>query len=165
LKREAVRAVYSSDLQRARHTAEAIAAVHELPVQTQTALREVHYGLWAGLSEAELLASWSELWKQRLADPVNVAAPEGESLADLWRRLKPAWQSIVERHTLSGEDAVVVGHNGSIRVLVCHVLGVPLAHYRRVRINNCGLTCLQIQNMTKPPVLEFVNETCHLSEI
>jgi broad specificity phosphatase PhoE len=173
LKRENIGAVYSSDLQRAQRTAEAIATQHDLPVQTDAALREVNYGDWAGLSEAELLADWNTLWQQRLADPVNVAAPGGESLSDLWRRVEPAWQSIAARHSGEGHgeeerDAVVVGHNGSIRALVCHLLGMPPAHYRRVRITNCGLTCVQIVksgNITKPPLIEFVNETCHLNGI
>jgi broad specificity phosphatase PhoE len=123
LERENVRAIYSSDLQRARRTAQTIAEPHKLSVQTDAALREVHYGAWAGLGEAELLAGWSELWRQRLADPVNVAAPEGESLVDLWRRVEPAWNIVVERHIANNEDAVVVAHNGTVRVLVCGVLG------------------------------------------
>jgi broad specificity phosphatase PhoE len=150
-------------LQRAQHTAQIVAAPHNLSVQTDAALREVHYGAWAGLGEAELLAGWSELWKQRLADPVNVAAPDGESLSDLWRRLEPAWNRLVERHSASSEDAVLVAHNGTVRVLVCAVLGMPLENYRRIHIGNCSLTCVQI-NKGKPPLLEFVNETCHLSE-
>ena len=164
LERENVRAVYASDLQRARRTAETIAEPHGLPVQTDEALREVHYGAWAGLGEAELLSDWSELWKQRLSDPVNVAAPEGESMVDLWLRLEPAWNRIVERHTASQEDAVLVAHNGPVRVLVCGVLGMPLENYRRIHIGNCSLTCVQI-NKGKPPLVEFVNETCHLTDI
>jgi broad specificity phosphatase PhoE len=55
LERENVRAVYASDLQRARRTAETIAQPHGLPVQTDAALREVHYGTWAGLGEADVV--------------------------------------------------------------------------------------------------------------
>jgi alpha-ribazole phosphatase len=164
LEHENVRAVYSSDLQRAQHTAQTIAAPHTLPVQTDAALREVHYGAWAGLGEAELVTGWSELWRQRLNDAVNTAAPGGESLADLWRRLEPAWNAIVEQHTAMSEDAVVVAHNGPVRVLVCGVLGMPLENYRRIHIGNCSLTCVQL-NKGKPPLVEFVNETCHLTDI
>lgn len=164
LEREKVRAVYSSDLQRAHSTAQTIAESHALPVQTNAALREVHYGAWAGLGEAELVAGWSDLWRQRLSDPVHTAAPEGESLADLWRRLQPAWNNIVERHNASDEDAVLVAHNGTVRVLVCGVLGMPLENYRRIHIGNCSLTCVQL-NKGKPPLVEFVNETCHLTDI
>jgi broad specificity phosphatase PhoE len=133
-------------------------------VQTDAALREVHYGAWAGLGEAELLADWGELWRQRLADPIYTAAPDGESMADLWRRVEPVWNSIVERHIANNEDAVLVAHNGTVRVLVCGVLGMPLENYRRVHISNCGLTRVQL-NKAKPPLVEFVNETCHLTDI
>ncbi len=86
----------------------------------------------------------------------------------MWQRVQVAWQSIIERHCGAeqrNEDVVVVGHNGSIRALVCHLLGAPLQHYRRVRISNCGVTCVRIQNPMQPPLIEFVNETSHLSEI
>jgi broad specificity phosphatase PhoE len=85
-------------------------------------------------------------------------------MADLWRRVEPVWNSIVERHIANNEDAVLVAHNGTVRVLVCGVLGMPLENYRRVHISNCGLTRVQL-NKAKPPLVEFVNETCHLTDI
>ena len=162
---EHIGAVFSSDLQRARDTAEKIAARHGLVVQTDTALREVNYGAWSGLGEAEIEAGWSDLWRRRLSDAVNVAAPEGESLRDLQKRLLPAWQRIVETNRESERDFVVVGHNGSIRVLVCYLLGVPLENYRRVRSENCGITGIEISPDAKPPVVLFVNETSHLKSV
>lgn len=172
LEHENLRAVYSSDLQRARRTAELIAAAHSLEVQTDAALREVDYGAWTGLSETEVVAGWGELWRRRQRDPENVAAPDGESYADLWRRLQPAWERIAAQSLQSGGDMVTVGHNGTIRILLCHLLGMPPANYRRIGVSNCGLSCVELASgrgaatAARPaPVVRFINEGCHLREI
>src|ERR1700733_9416049 len=47
---ERLERVYSSDLKRARSTAQAIADAHGVAVETHTALREIHFGEWEGLS-------------------------------------------------------------------------------------------------------------------
>lgn len=173
LERERLRAVHSSDLQRARRTAEPIAALHGLEAQTDTALREVNYGAWAGLGEAEIRAGWGELWRQRQDDSWSVAAPDGESYEDLWQRLEPAWERIVAQSRESGEDAALVAHNGTIRILICHLLGMPPANYRRIVVSNGGLSCVEVgtggserKSASGPSlVVRFINESCHLQGI
>ena len=167
LEREGLQAVYSSDLQRARQTAERIAIKHGLEVHCNPALREINFGSWEGLSEAEILADWQEQWQRRQADPVQVAAPGGESLNDLWARWQPIWQKIVQEH--SDQTVAVVGHNAALRVLLCHLLDAPFAAYRRIHMNNCGLSRFEIgsiETANKPRVLvSYINETCHLAGI
>ena len=168
LARENLVAVYSSDLQRALHTAEAIAARHSLTVQTDTALREVNYGKWEGLGDAELLRDWAEHWQRRVADPLNVAPPEGESYADLWRRLQPAWEAIGERHR--GQSVAIVGHNGSLRILLCHLLGAPLGNARHIRLMNTSISCVEYEDSAMEAsaaryVISSINDTCHLASI
>ena len=168
---EKLAAVYSSDLKRAFHTAEAIAARHNLTVQTDTALREVNYGKWEGLGDAELLRDWAEHWKSRVADPLNVAPPEGESYADLWHRLQPAWNAIGERHrSQSGQSVAIVGHNGSLRILLCHLLGAPLGNARHIRLMNTSISCVEYEDSTMETsaaryVISSIIDTCHLAGI
>jgi adenosylcobinamide-GDP ribazoletransferase len=50
LSAEAIDAVYSSDLRRARSTAQAIAAARNIPLSLRPALREIDFGQWEGLS-------------------------------------------------------------------------------------------------------------------
>lgn len=168
LSQENLVAVYSSDLMRARDTAEAIAAPHHLTVQTDKALREVNYGQWEGLGDTELLRDWADLWQKRVADPLNVAPPDGESYADLWRRLQPTWQSIVERH--AQESVAVVGHNGSLRILLCHLMGAPLGNARQIRLMNTSISCVEYENSVMEAgasrfVISSINDTCHLAGI
>lgn len=147
LQSENLRAVYCSDLSRARRTAEPIAAFHGLEVQANAAFREVNYGDWAGLDEAQILAGWSDLWQQRKADVENIRTPQGESYADVWTRFEPQWKTVVERHAARDEDIALVSHNGPIRVLLCRLLGMPLTNYRRLRIANAGVSRIEARQV------------------
>jgi broad specificity phosphatase PhoE len=164
LKREPLRAVYSSDLPRAQATAERIAGEHSLNVQSVPALREANYGLWEGLTEAEIDSGWSELWRRRQLDPIEVAPPEGESYTDVLRRFQPEWQKIVERHR--DEAVAVISHRGALRVWLSHLMGIPLTHYRVIDLSNCGLTRLELGFKGGPEptlLIRAMNETCHLA--
>ncbi|HVF84737.1 MAG TPA: histidine phosphatase family protein, partial [Abditibacteriaceae bacterium] len=128
LSNEKLTAIYASDLIRAQRTAQEIAQRHNLNVRTDKRLREVNYGMWEGLGLDEIVADWQDVWDARNLDPEHIAPPQGESYADLWRRLGPCWNEIVQLH---GEDehVAIVAHNGTLRVLLCHVLGMPLRHF------------------------------------
>ena len=56
----ALDAVYSSDLRRARETAEAVALPHGLDVIELPELREVDVGSWEGLTRAEAEAKFPD---------------------------------------------------------------------------------------------------------
>lgn len=172
---EELDAVYASTLQRAWRTAEGIAAKFGLAATRDPGFCEVNYGKWEGLGEAEILADYASEWEARVADPWNVAPPGGESYADLWKRLQPAWERLLEQH--AGQRVALVGHNGSLRVLLCHLLEAPFANARRLQIGNCSITKIVISEDEKsvpsgggqllgpPTVIEYVNNTCHLEGI
>jgi broad specificity phosphatase PhoE len=142
LSSEKLAAVYSSDLRRARLTAESIAEKQGLEVCVQRDLREVNYGAWEGLGETEILEGWPQLWPARQGDPWSVAAPDGENYAQMWKRFVPHWHKIIEQH--ARETAVIVGHNGLIRILICHLLAAPVENFRCVHIGNCGVSRIEI---------------------
>lgn len=156
---ENVAAIYSSDLQRAKKTGEAIAAKHNLEVRIDADLREVNYGAWEGLGEVDLLREYSSQWQARQNDPWNVAAVDGESYAQMWARFFPKWNALVENH--AGETAIVVAHNGLIRMLLCHLLGAPFENFKRIHVTNGGVT--RIQSSAGGVLLRSVNETNHIS--
>jgi broad specificity phosphatase PhoE len=169
---EKIDAIYASKLQRAWRTADGIAAHHDLSVTRDGGWNEVNYGEWEGLSEAQILENHGELWKKRVDDPWNVAPPGGESYQMLWARLEPVWNALLSSH--AGQTVVVVGHNGSLRVLLCQLLGAPPTNARRLQIGNCSVTKVSIGNVPTipagklegpPVVIEYINQTAHLKGI
>ena len=169
-------AIYASNLQRAWRTADLIGASRELPVARLDAWNEVNYGAWEGLGEAEIAEAYGDLWRARVADPWRVAPPGGESYQMLWARVAPAWNDLTREHR--GQSVAVVGHNGSLRVLLCELLDAPPLNARRLQIDNCSLTKVSVADalpdepsalagkLEGPPlVIEYLNSTSHLQGI
>lgn len=124
----ALTAVFSSDLQRALHTAKIIAQGHGVEVRAMPSLREVDLGAWEGLSFAEVRQSDPHAYEQRGRDPAGHRPPGGESFQDLQKRVVPAFEKALDCST---GDVVMVGHAGVNRVLLCYLLGIPLANLFR----------------------------------
>jgi len=161
LQGEKLAAFYSSDLQRAKNTAEAIARKHDLTVHIDADMREVNYGAWEGLGEVDLLREYSAQWTVRQNDPWNVAAVEGESYSQMWQRFLPKWNQLVENHM--GETVVLVAHNGLIRMLICFLLGTPFENFKRIHVSNGGVS--RIESGASGVLLRSINETHHLKNI
>lgn len=71
LKGKSFAAIHTSDLQRARETAEIIAEVLTLPVTLEPLLREINQGEWEGQFVEAIKARFAELWEQRTMDPAS----------------------------------------------------------------------------------------------
>ncbi len=113
-------AVASSDLLRARSTAEIVAAELGLTVNhLDAALRERRFGCFEGLTREEVEARFPEAWARYVADP-GPAPPGGESREELLGRLLPAVASAAAR--LPGPVLVVL-HGGAMRALLAEHVG------------------------------------------
>ena len=119
-----LRAVYSSPKLRAFRTAEAIAARHRLTPVVMEGLAEVDFGEWEGLTYEEVQGRDPERLEGWLADPVHCRPPGGESLADMWRRVRQCMAEILRvQSTTTGApgrraEVAVVSHGGPIRAIL-----------------------------------------------
>lgn len=135
-------AVYSSDLSRARDTAEPLARQLGLPVRLDAALRERHYGMFETLTYAEV--------KQRFpADYARFAAREpdydfvsGESLRNFFARSIACVAALAARH--AGESILVVTHGGVLEMVYRHATGRSLSVERDFRIPNAALNRIEV---------------------
>lgn len=109
-------AVYSSDLRRALQTAGPIAGRLGLEVHPLADLRELHFGAWEGLTHAEVVSRWPAEAERWIADPEQVAPPEGETLGALRHRTGQALSRLQLAHP--GQTIVVVTHGGPMRALL-----------------------------------------------
>jgi broad specificity phosphatase PhoE len=122
-------AVYSSDLQRARQTAEIVAGSKRLAVQTVRDLREVDVGSWSGLTRAEAEARYPEDYARWLQGAEGWH--DGETYDQLGERVVRAVQRIAKEH--DGQRVLVVAHGGTIRAIHAAALGVDVHTYRRIQ--------------------------------
>jgi broad specificity phosphatase PhoE len=122
LRRVRLDAIYSSDLLRARRTAEILAVPHGLPVASLAALREFSMGRWEGLTGDEIRSLDGAAFAAWTRDVAGYRFPDGENLDQLASRAWPALESIVAAHP--GGAVAVVAHGGTNRVLLCRALGI-----------------------------------------
>ncbi|HXJ77962.1 MAG TPA: histidine phosphatase family protein [Candidatus Methylomirabilis sp.] len=115
-------AVYASDLQRARRSAEIVAAPHGLTPVVVPELREFAMGQWEGLTAEQIRALDDVSFATWMADVAGYQFPGGESLAQLARRAWPAFERIVAAH--ANGTIVVVAHGGTNRMILCQALGL-----------------------------------------
>jgi alpha-ribazole phosphatase/probable phosphoglycerate mutase len=118
LAHEAIQAIYSSDLRRARATAEAIARPRGLEVATTSALREIDFGQWEGLTWSEIELRDPSYAAQWFAEFPALPAPSGELFANFEERALIAVEKIL--HRAEGTTAIV-SHSGVMRVVAKHL--------------------------------------------
>jgi alpha-ribazole phosphatase len=123
-------AVYSSDLQRARVTAEIIAKRKNLTVQENSAWREIDMGEWEGRTVAALHQEAPELVAQVFKDPASFEYPGGESFAAFVARVQTALDELLL--TQQRGDLALVAHGGVCRAIIGSVLGVPMHNWLRL---------------------------------
>ena len=163
LKAFPVKAVYSSPLSRCRETAEEIAKHHGLEVKVKEGFKEIDHGQWEGMLAKEVEEKYPELLKLWREKPSQVKMPGGETLKDVYDRAVEAFNEVVSAH--SDEDLIViVGHDATNKVLMCHLLGTDLDKFWAFKQANCGITVLEYQPESGRVVVHVANATGHLGK-
>jgi probable phosphoglycerate mutase len=160
LSTEQINVIVSSDLQRARATAIAVARYHELTLQEDPRLRELSLGQWEGQTMEQIEASEPDLVRRRLADPFTIAPEGGETLLPFRDRIARALENWYRSHP--DGTVVWVTHAGVIGVLICHVLEMDLKRRWQFHHDNASVTELSIVG----PRISLVrlNETAFLRQ-
>jgi alpha-ribazole phosphatase len=125
--------VYASDLTRARIGAEIISRGREVEPQIIPELREVHFGLWEGLSFTEIAERYPTELEARFRDLTSFRIPGGESLTDVRTRALPRLMELIRQH--HQETFLIVAHAGINRVILSDALGLSLEFLFRLDQN------------------------------
>jgi alpha-ribazole phosphatase len=150
--------IVTSDLERTRVTAEAIAHIHGLVIREDIDLRELAFGEWEGYTYDEVLARDAKLVAQWRSDPATYAPPGGETVSQLRDRCARALRNW---RTQYPEASVLwVTHGGLIGVLLCHVLGIDLKRRWQFRHDNASISEMHLSG--EHVTIVRLNETAHI---
>jgi len=136
-------AIYCSDLARSRETARIIAdggGENAAEAVAREDLREISMGEWEGCTFGDIARRFPDEFKARGADIGGYRVPGGESFAECSGRVVPAFLDILAS---SSGNIVIVGHAGVNRVLLCHVLGMPVSNVFRIGQDYACLNVIQ----------------------
>jgi broad specificity phosphatase PhoE len=107
----------TSDLTRARTTAEAILGERDVVLELAPEFREMHFGLWEGLTWDEIVGRWPELDAASEKAPMHYTAEGGESWDALCARVETALRALTQR--MGPDDrALIVSHAGVMHGIV-----------------------------------------------
>jgi len=157
-----IKAVYTSDLKRARHTAVAIAREHGLPLIYRRDIREIAMGEWEDLPWGLLPREYAEgfeIWEKR---PWECDFMGGETSQEVIDRMTSAIKDIASQ--IGDDAAVVVSHGMAMRLFLCKALSWPLEKIKEV--GWCDNTAVSLVEVLKDGSMNVVfrNDNSHLSE-
>lgn len=135
-------AIVSSDLRRARDTAEALGRLATVAVVEDERLRETFGGSWQGLTAGEIRAVDQAAYAEWRAG-ADVPAGGAETRTDVAARVAPAILEALA-DVPPGQTLVVVTHGGTARAAIGTLLGLPLDRWAVIGgLSNCCWSVLE----------------------
>lgn len=161
LRNQRIDALYSSPLQRAYQTAEAINRFHHLPIHTKRGLMEICGGSWEGKPWADFPVidpRQSYYWDY---EPHKFSPQGGETMQEVYGRVWEAVLEIVKENP--GKTVCVTSHGCAIRNLLCRAAGYPIEQLGEV--DWCDNTAISIIDFDRAlqPRITVQNDASHLS--
>lgn len=129
--------LYSSDLPRARLTAQRIADATGHSIIDDIRLRERHFGVFEGLTRAEMEKQNAEIYTRFMSRDPHYAVPGGESPAGFFERCRVALEELALRH--AGQTIAVVTHGLVLDAAYRAASGLALEAQRPVPLVNASL--------------------------
>jgi len=156
----AIEAIYSSPLKRALKTAEIIAQPHKLKVNVEPDLIDFNFGRWQGLSHQEVKEKYGELYATWITHPEQVRMPDGETLADVRKRVIRVIDKVIKKYT---GTMLIVGHRVVNKIIICALLGLDNSHFWKIRQDTSGISIFSYQN--EQFILTTHNDTSFLKPV
>jgi len=135
-----IRAIYTSPLERAVETAEAVARGRQLELRRDEEFGEFRMGDWQGWEIAKL--DEREDWRRFNTFRAGTRAPNGELMVETQTRMVRRLQALATEH--AGETVAIVSHADPLRALIAYYLGMPLDLMQRLEISPASLSVLEL---------------------
>jgi len=156
-----LQAVYSSDLSRAMKSGQIVAEPYALRVTVIPELRERSFGIWEGMTFSEIKETYPAEFESWASNPLKYSPPGGEGTMEVHERVIRALDMILSKH--KGENIAIVAHGGVNRIILCHLLGIPLENIFRIEQNHGAVNIVEFWE--NYPVVKLMNRMVHIEKI
>ncbi|MDD3193263.1 MAG: histidine phosphatase family protein [Oscillospiraceae bacterium] len=154
-------AVYSSPLQRAVQTAQAVNQYHRLPIQTDKGLCEIFAGQWEMQRFSDLPVAFPAEWRLWTEDESHFCAPGGESILQVHERMSRTIDRIAAKN--EGRTVAIVSHGCALRCYLCHALGLPIEKIGEIPLSKNTAVSRVIYNGGRIQV-DYYDDLSHLED-
>jgi len=161
LKKYKPTALYTSPLKRTYMTAEYISKELGLEPKIDEDIIEIDHGEWSGMLVDEVKEKYPDMFRQWLYEPETIKFPGGETLIDVYNRVKRFQEKMLEKH--DGETVVAVSHTVPIRASFVAGLDLPLAKFWSFGCDNASYSILDYDKIR--PILYKLNNTYFLGDL
>ena len=153
--RKLIKKVVVSEYLRADQTAQYIADKKGIHILKDWRLNEIDNGIIESMSDEEIKDKYTEFWNDFFSYSKDVRFPEGENSEEVKARQKSLLDELIQ----NDEDVLIVSHEGYIRLLMCHLMGIPLFKRNLFYVDMCGITELEYDKDTSNWKLIRLNHT------
>lgn len=168
-----LKAVYTSDLSRAVKSAEIISEPYNIKPIIVRSLRERNFGIWEGMSFDEIKEKYPREFEAWVGNPLKFSPMKGENTLEVKDRAIEALNWILNKHLnaqkssksgssrsnssngLNNSSIAIVAHGGINRIILCHLLGIPLENIFRIEQDFSALNIVEFYD--KYPVVKLIN--------
>lgn len=162
LRNEPIHAIYTSPLQRARRTAEAVAQYHpDVPFAIEPALLEIDHGEWQGLMSSEVMLRFGAGLLEWRLHPTRAQMPGGESFSNILKRVLDFKEHLYSE--FADKNVLVSTHDVVVKILVADALGMDMDRINRIWVTNASISVIEYGDGM--PYLVSLGEACHLGRL
>lgn len=146
LKAQPIDAIYSSDLSRARVTAEISAQLLNLPVHQDQRFRELNLGVFQGMTYPEISSKYPNELESSRIDYMGFTYPQGESRMDMQNRVYAALLDALQNE--SAQEIAIFSHGGTIRSLLLRLFSAQKELISSTSLQNTSVTYIETDGYT-----------------
>jgi len=141
LKGQKIDLIVTSDLVRARHTAQIINEAYGCEIKVDEAFREMSFGVWELLTLEDIKAQSPEQLQLWWDDYLDYCTPEGESVRGLYNRVNGAFEEYKKAY--EGKTVMFVSHSGVMRGILSKEISGNVDGYWKFKVENCGISIIE----------------------
>jgi probable phosphoglycerate mutase len=138
-----ISAIYVSEYRRTGQTIEYLARAHQLTPIVDERLNEIDNGCIDGLTDEEIQQKYPEVWNCFIKRTADFRFPEGETGAEAQKRMVNFLEE--KRQQYCSGNLILVSHDGLIRLLMCHLVNIPVYKRWNFQVDTCGIMEISYQ--------------------
>jgi broad specificity phosphatase PhoE len=138
-----ISAIYTSGYVRTGQTIQYVAQAHQLTPVIDERLNEIDNGCIEGLTDEEIQQKYPQVWEGFHKRSADFRFPEGETGAEAQKRVVDFLEE--KRQQTNSGNILAVCHDGLSRLLVCHIMGLPVYKRWDFQVDTCGIMEISYQ--------------------
>jgi broad specificity phosphatase PhoE len=132
--------IYTSGCKRAIDSAKAIANEISIGIKSVSALNEIDFGVFEGLSFDDIKMKYPKQYRRWMEHPTDIKFPCGESFAEMRTRVLGFLNQLARVQV--PRNVLVISHAGVNRIILANALGLPWKQIFRIDQTYAGISII-----------------------